>query len=269
MDNEGVMEKLGSWSFRALVWLLYAFLLVPLVCVVVVSFNADAIQSFPPRAWSLRWYAFALQQSSFVHGFVVSAVLACSATLVAGPAGVAAALALNRARWRGKAAVEAVFLAPLVVPGLVTGVALLVVSSAIDVREAPLRLFFGHMVVVLPYVIRTTLASLSRLNPVLGEAALTLGASRFDAFRLIVFPLIRQGVLAGMLFGVILSFDDVSVSLFLVDARTVTLPLAIMSYLQYSFDPSVAAISSMLIGLTVIAVVLLERRVGVKQIFTG
>jgi putative spermidine/putrescine transport system permease protein len=101
------------------------------------------------------------------------------------------------------------------------------------------------------------------------EAAETLGASRFGAFREIVLPLIRPGIVAGMLFGFILSFDDVSVSLFLVDARTVTLPIAIMSYLQYSFDPSVAAISSMLIGLTFVVIVAIERRMGMKQLFTG
>jgi putative spermidine/putrescine transport system permease protein len=88
-------------------------------------------------------------------------------------------------------------------------------------------------------------------------------------FRRVVLPLILPGVQAGMLFGLILSFDDVSVSLFLVDAKTVTLPLAIMSYLQYSFDPSVAAISAMLIGLTVAVVAVLERRVGLKQVMGG
>jgi putative spermidine/putrescine transport system permease protein len=138
-----------------------------------------------------------------------------------------------------------------------------------DVREAPLRLLIGHALIVLPYVVRTTLASLARLDPAWTEAAETLGASRLAAFRQIILPLIRPGVVAGMLFGFILSFDDVSVSLFLVDARTVTLPLAIMSYLQYNFDPSIAAISSMLIGLTVVVVVVVERRLGMKQLFTG
>jgi putative spermidine/putrescine transport system permease protein len=264
-----MMQRLYDGAFRALTWALYAFMLAPLVCVVLVSFNPDAVQSFPPRGLSLRWYWHALQQPSFVDGASASAILALCATAIATPAGVAAAWALSRARWRGKAALEMLLLAPLVVPGLVTGIALLVALAAIDVREAPLRLLIGHVLIVLPYVVRTTLASLARLDPSLTEAAATLGASRFGAFREIVLPLIRPGIVAGMLFGFILSFDDVSVSLFLVDARTVTLPIAIMSYLQYSFDPSVAAISSMLIGLTFVVVVALERRMGMKQLFTG
>jgi len=262
-------DRLFTMFMRTLVYALYAFLLAPLICVVIVSFNAEAVQTFPPQHWSFHWYTVAMQTQSFTHGLVVSALLALVATLIAGPAGVAAALALNRSNWKGKAWVEAIFLAPLVVPGLVAGIAILVATAALNIRDAPVRLLIGHIVIVLPYVIRTTLASLARLDPTLGEAALTLGAGRFTAFRLIILPLIRQGMLAGMLFGFILSFDDVSVSLFLSDARTVTLPLAIMSYLQYSFDPSVAAISTLLIGVTLIFIIVLERRMGVKKLFTG
>jgi putative spermidine/putrescine transport system permease protein len=264
-----MMARLYMGGFDALAWALYAFMLAPLVCVVLVSFNADAVQSFPPRALSLHWYWHALNEPSFVNGAIISAVLALCATALATPAGIAAALALHRSRWRGKAAIELLLLAPLVVPGLVIGIALLVMLAGMDVREAPLRLLIGHVLIVLPYVVRTTLASLARLDPALTEAAETLGASRLAAFLQVILPLIRPGVVAGMLFGFILSFDDVSVSLFLVDARTVTLPLAIMSYLQYNFDPSIAAISSMLIGLTVVVVLVVERRLGMKQLFTG
>jgi putative spermidine/putrescine transport system permease protein len=264
-----MMARLYRGGFDALAWALYAFMLAPLVCVVLVSFNADAVQSFPPRALSLHWYWHALNEPSFVNGAIISAVLALCATALATPAGIAAALALHRSRWRGKAAIELLLLAPLVVPGLVIGIALLVMLAGMDVREAPLRLLTGHVLIVLPYVVRTTLASLARLDPALTEAAETLGASRLAAFLQVILPLIRPGVVAGMLFGFILSFDDVSVSLFLVDARTVTLPLAIMSYLQYNFDPSIAAISSMLIGLTVVVVLVVERRLGMKQLFTG
>ncbi|MBV8743423.1 MAG: ABC transporter permease [Xanthobacteraceae bacterium] len=263
------MARLYRGGFDTLAWALYAFMLAPLICVVLVSFNADAVQSFPPRALSLTWYWHALNEPSFVSGAITSAALALCATLLATPAGVAAALALHRARWRGKAAIELLLLAPLVVPGLVIGIALLVTLAGMDVREVPLRLLIGHVLIVLPYVVRTTLASLARLDPALTEAAETLGASRLAAFWQVILPLIRPGVVAGMLFGFILSFDDVSVSLFLVDARTVTLPLAIMSYLQYNFDPSIAAISSMLIGLTVVVVLVVERRLGMKQLFTG
>ena len=256
-------------SFRILVVASYVFLLAPLVCVIGVSFNAEPVQTFPPAHWSLRWYGHALQSDSFRNGAAVSFALALGASLLATPAGVLAAVGLHRSTWRGKSALEAVFLAPLIVPGIVTGISLLIALSAVDVQDAPLRLLLGHVVAILPYSIRTVLASLSRLDQSLEEAAETLGASSWRSFRHVLLPLIRPGILAGLVFGLILSFDDVSVSLFLVNARTTTLPLAIMSYLEYSFDPSVAAISSMLIAVTLGLAVLLERGFGLKRLLTG
>jgi putative spermidine/putrescine transport system permease protein len=136
-------------------------------------------------------------------------------------------------------------------------------------RLAPVRLFVGHVLIVMPYVIRTTLASLAQIDPALKEAAETLGASYRQVLLKIILPLIRPGIVAGMIFGFILSFDDVNVSLFLVDARTTTLPISVMSYLQYSFDPSVAAISSLLIAATFIITIVLERSFGLKRLFAG
>ncbi len=256
-------------SFRTLIFASYVFLLAPLVVVVLVSFNYEPVQQFPPTHWSLRWYGHAIESDSFRNGALISFVLALAASVVATPIGLLAAIGLHRSRWRGKAALEAVFLAPLVVPGIVTGISLLIALASVDVQQAPLRLLLGHAVAILPYSVRTVLASLSRLDPALEEAAETLGASGFQSFREILLPLIKPGILAGLVFGLILSFDDVSVSLFLVDARTMTLPLAIMSYLEYNFDPSIAAISSMLIAVTLGLAVLLERGFGLKRLLTG
>lgn len=262
-------EIAARLGFRALTWALYVFLLAPLVCIVIVSFNADPVQSFPPTSWSLRWYAFALGHDNFVAGAIASGLLALGATLIATPVSVLAALGLWQAKFRGKAALEAFFVSPIAVPGLVTGISLLVALAAIDVRHAPVRLLIGHVLIVTPYVIRTTLASLTQLDRSLPEAATMLGASQRQALLLVVLPLIRPGIVAGMLFGFILSFDDINVSLFLVDARTVTLPVSIMSYLEYSFDPSVAAISSLMIAFTFALAMILERWFGLRQVLAG
>jgi putative spermidine/putrescine transport system permease protein len=264
-----MIDRIQQYLFRSLTGALYVFLLAPLICIIIVSFNDEAVQSFPPTAWSLRWYAFALGNSGFVNSAINSAALAASATIVATPIGVMAAVGLWRRRSRGGASLEALFVSPIIVPGLVTGIALLVALAAIDVRQAPVRLLIGHILIVLPYVMRTTIASLSQVDASLPEAAETLGASPLQVFYRIILPLIKPGVVAGMIFGFILSFDDVNVSLFLVDTRTVTLPISIMSYLQYSFDPSVAAISSMLIVLIFSLTIVLERWFGLKRLFTG
>ncbi|CAH1650294.1 ABC transporter permease [Chelatococcus asaccharovorans] len=258
-----------GYSFRIVVWALYIFLLAPLVCVVIVSFNYEPVQSFPPSAWSLRWYGEALRNSNFVNGAFVSAWVALGATLIATPIGVMAALGLWSSSSRFKPALEALFIAPIIVPGLVTGISLLVALSAVEMRAAPVKLLIGHVLIVLPYVIRTTLASLAQINPSLKEAAETLGASYRQTLFEIILPLVRPGIVAGMIFGFILSFDDVNVSLFLVDARTTTLPISVMSYLQYSFDPSVAAISSLMIAMTFVITLLLERMFGLKRLFAG
>jgi len=261
--------SLRRLAWRGFIGAIYAFLLAPLVCVILVSFNPDSVQGFPTRAWSLRWYVHALGVESFRSGTLLSFLLAAAAALIATPVGTLAALGLHRTTWRGRAALESLLLAPLMVPGLVIGISLLIALAAIDVRDAPLRLLVAHSVAILPYSVRTVLASLARLDPALEEAAETLGASAFATFRDVTFPLIRPGIVAGLVFGLILSFDDVSVSLLLVDARTTTLPIAIMSYLEYSFDPSVAAISSMLIFVTLGLALLLERVFGLKRLLAG
>lgn len=262
-------DRLQRTCFHGLVWMLYAFLLAPLICIIIVSFNSEAVQSFPPAGWSLRWYEAALNNAGFVKSALTSFLLAATATLIATPIGVMAAFGLWNGNWRFKPAIEALFVSPIIVPGLVSGIALLVVLASAGIRQAPARLLIGHMLIVLPYVIRTTLASMMQLDRSLQEAAETLGATPRQAFFKIVLPLIRPGIAAGMLFGFILSFDDVNVSLFLVDARTMTLPISVMSYLQYSFDPSVAAISSMMIALTFTLTVALERWFGLKRLFAG
>jgi putative spermidine/putrescine transport system permease protein len=269
MDGAPMTDMFQAWSFRVVVWALYVFLLAPLVCIVIVSFNYEPIQSFPPSSWSFRWYGEALRNTGFTHGTLVSTLVALCATLAATPIGVLAAIGLWSSNSRWKPALEALFIAPIVVPGLVTGISLLVALAAIEMRVAPVRLFVGHVLIVMPYVIRTTLASLAQIDPALKEAAETLGASYRQVLLKIILPLIRPGIVAGMIFGFILSFDDVNVSLFLVDARTTTLPISVMSYLQYSFDPSVAAISSLLIGATFIITIVLERSFGLKRLFAG
>lgn len=251
---------------QAVTALLYVFLLAPLVFVVLVSFNGGPVPSFPPTDLSLHWYLAALRSENFMNGLVTSAWLALAATLVAAPVGVCAAFGIARGRWRGRAALEAFFLSPLIVPGIVIGIAVLVALAAIDFGNAPVRLLIGHTLIVLPYTVRTVLASLARMDPALEEAGAVFGASRAQVLFHITLPQLKGSILAGAILSFILSFDDVSVSLFLSSAQTSTLPIAIMSYMQYNFDPSIAAISAMLIVATLAGALMVERFFGLKRI---
>ncbi len=244
---------------------LYAFLLAPLLAVLVVSFNAGSTPSFPPEGLSLKWYSVALNSPVFMGAAFNSLLLAVCAVAIGAPLGVAAAFGIARGKFLGRGFLEAVFLSPLIVPGLVIGVALLVMLSSLGMRDAFLRLLAGHVLIVMPYVIRTTLAALQSLDPALEEAARTLGASRLRTLWHVTLPTLRGAIFAGAAFGFILSFDDAAVSIFLVDGRTTTLPLAIMSYMQYNFDPSIAAISSMLILVTLVGAIVIERLIGLKK----
>ena len=260
------MSRLLSLGMPVLTVLLYVFLLAPLVMVVVVSFNGGPVPSFPPTDLSLHWYGEALASDNFMGGLVTSLWLAAAATLVVLPVGVAAAFAIARGRWPGRTLVESLFLSPLIVPGIVIGIAVLVAMAGLGIGNAPLRLLLGHALIVLPYTLRTVLAALTRMDPTLEEAGMVFGASRWQVLRHILLPQLRGAIAAGAILSFILSFDDVSVSLFLGSAQHTTLPIAIMSYMQYNFDPSIAAISAMLILATLAIALVVERMFGLKKI---
>ncbi|CAN5351993.1 ABC transporter permease [soil metagenome] len=257
-----LLHRLG----QATTAFLYVFLLAPLVFVVVVSLNGGPVPSFPPRDLSFKWYAVALQSENFMGGLVTSTWLALAAAVIAVPIGVAAAFGLSRGNWRGKAALEAFFLSQLIVPGIVIGIAVRVALAGMDFATAPVRLLLGHTLIVLPYTVRTVLASLARMDPSLEEAGRVFGASRWQVLWHVTLPQLRGSIAAGAILSFILSFDDVSVSLFLSSAQTTTLPIAIMSYMQYNFDPSIAAISALLILATLGGALAVERFFGLKKI---
>jgi putative spermidine/putrescine transport system permease protein len=254
---------------RLVVALVAAFILAPIVVVVAVSLTDSPIPEFPPRGLTLRWYAHALSEDVFTTSALNSLWLATIATALATPLALAAAYGLVRGRFRGRDAIQTLLLAPLVVPSLVIGLAILLAFSGMGVRDVGARLVGAHVLITFPYMVRTILASLARLDPAVEEAARTLGASALRCFVLVTLPLVRPGVVAGMLFAFIVSFDNVSLSLFLTNARTNTLPIAILNYVEYNFDPSVAAISTMLVAFSLGAALLVERLVGLRRVVGG
>lgn len=254
---------------RLVVLLVAAFILAPIVVVVAVSLTDSPIPEFPPRGLTLRWYAHALSEDVFTTSALNSLWLATLATAIATPLALAAAYGLVRGRFRGRDAIQTLLLAPLVVPSLVIGLAILLAFSGMGVRDVGARLVGAHVLITFPYMVRTILASLARLDPAVEEAARTLGASALRCFVLVTLPLVRPGVVAGMLFAFIVSFDNVSLSLFLTNARTNTLPIAILNYVEYNFDPSVAAISTMLVAFSLGAALLVERLFGLRRVVGG
>jgi putative spermidine/putrescine transport system permease protein len=243
------------------VWvaLVFGFLMLPVVVIALASFSRTSYLTVPPRGVTLRWFGAVLGDPEYVHAIGFSLILALVATAGSLAAGVAASYALIRRRLPGGALVSALLNAPLIFPGVVVGVALLQFYALVRMNGTLAGLALAHMVITVPYVVRAVMASLQGIDPELENAARVLGASGPTAFFTVTLPLIRPGVAAGALFSFIVSFDNVPVSIFVLGAGQMTLPVKIFTAIEYGVDPSVAAISTMLIALTGIGLAAAER----------
>lgn len=239
-----------------------AFLQLPVVIVVLASVTETSYLTVPPVGFTLDWYRDVLTDDAYHDAILFSLALALAATAVSLVAGTAAAYALVRRAVPGAEAISAALMAPLVFPAVVVAVALLQYYTLIGVRGSFGALAAAHVLITLPYVVRSVLASLAGSDPALEEAARTLGAGPWTAFRLTTLPLIKPGLVAGGIFSFIVSFDNVPVSIFLVSVRQTTLPVKIFTAVEHGIDPGIAAISTMLIIVTGLCLVLSERWVG-------
>lgn len=254
--------RLRGFILRLWVTLVFCYLMLPVVVIALASFSRTSYLTVPPKGVTLRWFAAILADPEYLHAIAFSVVLALVATAGSLVAGLAASYALIRRRVPGGALVSALLNAPLVFPGVVVGVALLQFYALVRLNGTLFGLAVAHMVITVPYVVRAVTASLHGIDPELENAARVLGASGPVAFFTVTLPLIRPGVAAGALFSFIVSFDNVPVSIFLLGAGQMTLPVKIFTAIEYGVDPSIAAISTMLIALTGLGLGLAERWIG-------
>lgn len=247
----------------------YVVMIVPILFVVATAFTSERTLRFPPQGFSLRWFEAALGYAPFTQALVSSLQLALIATVLALLVGIPATLAIHRGRLPGKGLVEALFLSPLIVPELVVGLALyqqLVIGFRLD--NFPV-LLIGHTVLMLPYAVRVTGASLALADPALEEAARGLGASPLRAFFTVTLPLLRPGIFSAALLSFVTSFNNVPLSLLLQSRDFRTLPVTMLDYVQQSYDPMVAAMATLILAGTVVIAVIAERTVGFAKIFGG
>ena len=186
-------------------------------------------------------------------------------TLAATLVGGAAAVALHRRKLPYSGALATAFLSPLVLPTIIFAIGMLMAWSQVFGQVTAFTLWLGHTVVCLPYVIRTTLAVLAESNPQLEEAARTMGANRAQRLWHVVVPQCRAGLAAGAFFAFNISFDEAVLSLFLRKPDLTTLPVQIYGQLEFSPDPSVAAVSAIMIFLTVLMIVVIDRILGLQR----
>lgn len=249
-------------SIRLIAILALAFLMLPLVVIVGSSLTTSEFLAFPPQGLTLRWYEVVITDPTYVASFGMSVLLAASATCVAMVLAVPAALAIARYDFAGKAALASILLSPLVLPHLVLGAALLQFGASIGLMRNFAALLVGHVVIITPFILRTVLPLLSREQLVLEEASRDLGASAPSTFFLITLPLIRSGLVSGAIFAFITSFINVELSIFNTTAALNTIPVQLFNYVQYSVDPSIAAVSAVTIIAAAIAIVLIDLTIG-------
>lgn len=250
-----------------LIGVIILFLLTPIAVTIIMAFDARPyLGPLPPPALSFRWFTQFFSDDYFLRGLGTSVQLAIFSVAISLCVGVATAFAVERVGFRGKEMLKSLFLSPLLVPPVVTGFALLLFLSHLGLINGFARLLCGHIIMTVPYTIRATLAGLAGIDRSLTEAALILGATERRAFWDITFPLARTSIVSGAIFAFAVSMDDVAVSIMLTDAKTYTLPVALISSMRANFDLTIAAASVMLMLLTLGLIVILEKFVGLNRV---
>ena len=256
------------WRIGAmtLIVLVVIYMVTPLAVIAMTSFSSSQFLVFPPRGWSTRWYAEVLASAAYAHAAWTSLWIAALVTLGALALGVPAGIAIARHRLRHRSWWAALFLSPLVLPVVVLGIGLLIVFSKYLGGPSYATLVVGHLVICLPYVVRTVAAVAGTIDPHAEEAARLMGARWWERYAYVIIPQCRTGIMAGAFLAFNISFDDAVVALFARSPGIETLPLLIYGRLEFSPDPSVAAVSTLLVGITVALVLVLERVVGLTRL---
>lgn len=249
----------------ALVAVLFAFLLAPVLLVVPISFSADATMSWPPSGWSLRWYGAMLLQPDLGVALRNSLVLASVVTVGALAIATPAAIAINRGSFAGRDAVLSVLTAPLLLPTIVIGLALLIIFVSRGLIGTWPGLIMAHLLVTVPYALRVLVTALGGLPAGVEDAAATLGAPPLQVFRRVTLPLMLPGVIAAAAIVFLVSFDEVVITLFIVGPQLSTLPVALYHYVEARTDPLVAAVSVLMVAFTLAIVLVLERAIGLRK----
>lgn len=253
------------WLFRLLVLMLMVFLLAPVVLVIPLSFSSANSLVWPPPGWSLRWYVALLNQAGLIQAAWNSLVLALVVAALSLVIGLPAALVLQRGAFHGRQALVILLTAPLLLPTIVLGLALLTVFVGLGLLGSWPGLVGAHLMLTLPYAVRVLATAVGTLPAGIEDAARSLGAPPWQVFRRVTLPLMLPGVVATAAITFLVSFDEVVVSLFVVGPRLTTLPVALWRYVEARTDPLVAAVSTLLVVLTLAVVVVLDRAVGLRR----
>lgn len=249
--------------FSCLVFLL---LVAPLVIITITAFEPGSAIKFPIDGFSIKWFENVFALESFRSSFVTSLLIAFGATFLAMFVGIPAAYALAKANFFGSSMLKSIFLSPAIVPGIVVGFALyqfLVITMRLPIFAS---LLVGHFMIVIPYIIRIVGSSLEQFDFAVEEAAWSLGCGKIRTFLSVVLPNITSGISAAFILAFINSFNNIPVSMFLSGPGVSTFPATLMNYIEYNYDPTVSAVSVLLMLATVVIMWIVDRTLGIASI---
>jgi putative spermidine/putrescine transport system permease protein len=264
-------RRIGRWLLNGSAAVAFLYILLPLGFVTWLSFYSQEIPSYPPEGYTLRWFHAIMSNDRFIDGLLLSLQLALIATALGLLVSVPAAICVSYFRFRGRELLNNLLLFPLMVPGVVLGTALYIfhveteIATGLPILGSLGGLVWGHVLLTIPWIVRLVVASLAGFDRTLEEAAQNLGATPWTTFRRITLPGILPGIVAGAMFAFVASFGNLEMSLFLVGPGRTTLPIAILQYLQWKIDPTIAAISVVQILLIAAAMLITDRFVRLSR----
>jgi len=251
--------------FFALTFVGLTLIVFPQIVVLLTSFNSTPELAFPPKGLSLKWYRHMIEREAFFHSVKLSLLLATLATVASLVISFLFSLAVVRHKFFGRDLINALILSPLIIPEVVSGLALLYIFNRLQLYNTTVNLLILHILLTLPYSVRVISATLYRFDVSLEEAALSLGADRLRTFALITVPLIRPGLISAAVFSFVVSFNNFTATMFIVTRQT-TLPVEVFSYIRTENDPTVAAISSVFVILTILLILVNRKRIGARDL---
>jgi spermidine/putrescine transport system permease protein len=263
--NGGFRSEAHSPRWLALyATLVFAFLYLPIVVLIVYSFNGPGVGGFPPRDFTLNWYRLLFQDDAIWASVLNSFVVAIASVAIALALGIPAGLALDRTTFPGKGIFRRLVLLPLVLPGIITGLSLLMLFREADVKLSLITIILGHGTALISVATTEVFAGLQKLERSQEEASLDLGATYWQTFWRVTLPNLKLSIIGAALLIFTLSMDEIAVSFFLI-GRDNTLPLEIWGRLRRGITPEINAVSSLIFAFSLLAIVVWYRlRVGAE-----
>jgi putative spermidine/putrescine transport system permease protein len=260
-----VSVKWGKWITYVYVTLIILFMIGPLFMIFVVSFSETNMFQFPPKGFSLQNYMNLFQDDRIISSMWLSFVIGLASTLIACLVGLLAGLGIVRGKLPWKGFLESLFLGPLIIPLVTTGIGFLIIFVPLGLTGSPIAIILAHSVIISPYVVRILIASLRQFDPLQEEAAIIHGASPWYTFHTVVLPQLSPALISGAILSFLVSLDEYTVTVFLSQANTITLPIRIYQFVAVDINPLVTALASIMVIAAFIIIAVLEKRLKIHK----